>query len=148
MKKISKLINADLQAAYQLEKRCHEYPWSKITFYSNQGERYLNKKIEIDDHLVGFLICQTVLDEASLFNIAIDPNYRQQGLARSILNNLITELEAKKIKVLWLEVRESNAAAIALYQQIGFNEISIRKNYYPTKNGHEDAIIMAYNISF
>lgn len=148
MKKISKLINADLQAAYQLEKRCHEYPWSEITFNSNQGERYLNKKIEIDDHLVGFLICQTVLDEASLFNIAIDPNYRQQGLARSILNNLITELEAQKIKVLWLEVRESNAAAIALYQQIGFNEISIRKNYYPTKNGHENAIIMAYNISF
>ena len=148
MKTISDLTNADLPIAFQLEKCCHLFPWSENTFYSNQGERYLNKKIIVDDQLVGFLICQTVVDEASLFNIAIHPDYRKQGLAKLLLKQLITELDAKQVKMLWLEVRESNTVAIALYQQLGFNEISVRKNYYPTKHGKEDAIIMAYTIAF
>lgn len=148
MKTISDLTNVDLPIAFKLEKCCHLFPWSENTFYSNQGERYLNKKIIVDDQLVGFLICQTVVDEASLFNIAIHPDYRKQGLAKLLLKQLITELDAKQVKMLWLEVRESNTAAIALYQQLGFNEISIRKNYYPTKHGKEDAIIMAYTIAF
>lgn len=148
MKIISKLNQSDLAMAYQLEKQCHLFPWSENTFYSNQGEHYLNQKITINHQMVGFLICQMVIDEATLFNIAIDPHFRRQGLAKLLLEHLITDLESRKIKTLWLEVRKSNHHAIALYQQIGFNEITIRKNYYPTVNGSEDAIIMAYTISF
>lgn len=148
MNTISELTHTDLSAAYELEKLCHPFPWSENTFYSNQGERYLNKKLTVNDQLVGFLICQIVLDEASLFNIAIHPNFQQQGLGKLLLNNQITILTEKKVKTLWLEVRQSNTPAIKLYQQIGFNEISIRKNYYPTVSGNENAIIMAYTLSF
>jgi len=120
---------------------------SKNTFASNQGERYLNKKITQNNRLVGFLICQVVIDEATLFNIAIHPDARKQGFASSLLTELIIELEHKNIHTLWLEVRASNRAAITLYEHMGFNEITIRKNYYPTAQGREDAIIMAYTIS-
>lgn len=148
MKIISALTEADFIDAYTIEKLSHPIPWSEQTFRSNQGEHYLNRKIAVNHQLAGFAICQTVLDEATLFNIAIAPQFRQQGLAKQLLNHLLEELENKNIKILWLEVRESNTAAINLYQNLGFNELTIRKNYYPTKDGREDALIMAYNISF
>lgn len=147
MKIISTLLDTDLSEAYKIETICHLMPWSQTTFNSNQGERYINKKALLNNHLVGFAICQVVLDEATLFNIAVHPDARKQGVASALLSELINELENKNIKTLWLEVRESNYSAIKLYEQIGFNEIALRKNYYPTQQGHEDAIIMAYTIA-
>lgn len=147
MKTISTLTESDLIAAFQLEQVCHAFPWSEATFRSNQGERYINQKITIDNRLAGFIICQTVADEATLFNIAVHPDFRRKGLATTLLTSLIDQLTTFDIKMLWLEVRASNSIAMNLYQQLGFNEITIRKNYYPAIQGQEDAIIMAYTIS-
>ena len=83
---------------------------------------------------------------ATLFNIAVDPDYQRQDWERA-LEHLIDELEKRGVATLWLEVRASNAAAIALYESLGFNEATIRRNYYPTTDGREDAIIMALPIS-
>ncbi|QIQ21943.1 ribosomal protein S18-alanine N-acetyltransferase [Zophobihabitans entericus] len=149
MNTISILNKADLPAAFKIGQAAHAFPWSWQNFESNQGERYLNLKIERDGQIVGFLITQVVLDEANLFNIAIDPAFQKQGLATELLNHLIEELAARNVVTLWLEVRASNTAAINLYNQLGFNEITIRTNYYPAKNNQrEDAIIMAYTLSF
>jgi ribosomal-protein-alanine N-acetyltransferase len=59
---------------------------------------------------------------------------------------VIVELESRGIQTLWLEVRASNRPAIALYEQLDFNEVSVRRNYYPTADGKEDAIIMALTL--
>lgn len=113
------------------------------TFASNQGDRYLNFKLSIGQEMAGFAITQIVLDEATLFNIAIDPQYQRQGYGRLLLEHLIEQLEERNIVTLWLEVRASNARAIALYESLGFNEVSVRRNDYPSANGREDAIMMA-----
>lgn len=152
MKTISILKYNDLTEAFALEQLCHIIPWSKITFFSNQGERYLNLKLTINNKIIGFCICQLVADEANLFNIAIHPELRQQGLAKALLNHLIKKLltinSANPIASLWLEVRKSNTAAIGLYHSLGFNKITVRKNYYPTLDGkQEDAIVMAYTLT-
>ncbi|MBI0030744.1 ribosomal protein S18-alanine N-acetyltransferase [Gilliamella sp. B14384G15] len=152
MKTISILNHNDLTEAFALEQLCHTIPWSKTTFFSNQGDRYLNLKLTIDNKIIGFCICQLVADEANLFNIAIHPEFRQKGLAKELLNKLIEELLSlnsnKPIASLWLEVRKSNDAAIRLYHSLGFNQITIRRNYYPTVDGkQEDAIIMAYTLT-
>ena len=85
-----------------------------------------------------------MLDEATLFNIAIDPQKQGLGLGRQLLNELITQLRQKGILTLWLEVRESNKKAQALYDSLGFNQVDIRKNYYPTPDGkRENAVVMA-----
>ncbi|REF26126.1 [SSU ribosomal protein S18P]-alanine acetyltransferase [Xenorhabdus cabanillasii] len=143
MKNISLLTPVDLPVAFQIEQISHAFPWSKKTFYSNQGERYLNYKIVLNDQMIGFAIVQCVLDEATLFNIAIHPEYQSQGHGKTLLKYLIDVLPQKQINTLWLEVRYSNRSAIRLYEDLGFNEVSIRKNYYPTATGKEDAIIMA-----
>ncbi|KAB8309749.1 MULTISPECIES: ribosomal protein S18-alanine N-acetyltransferase [Rahnella] len=143
MNNISILTPADLPRALEIEQASHAFPWTEKTLASNQGERYLNLKIMRNDVMAGFAITQIVLDEATLFNIAIDPAFQRQGLGRALLEDVIQQIEKKDVFTLWLEVRASNAKAIALYESLGFNEVSIRRNYYPAAQGREDAIMMA-----
>lgn len=93
--------------------------------------------------MAAFAVTQVVLDEATLFNIAVHPDFQRQGLGRTLLQALITELGERGVMTLWLEVRASNAKAIALYRSFDFNEVSVRKGYYPSAEGREDAVIMA-----
>jgi len=146
MNPISLLTVQDLDRAFAIEQRSHAFPWSEKTFASNQGERYLNYRLDVGTEMAAFAITQVVLDEATLFNLAVDPAYQRRGLGRTLLQHLISELEQRGVLTLWLEVRASNHAAIALYQQLDFNEVSVRRNYYPTAEGKEDAIIMALTI--
>lgn len=143
MNMISTLSTTDLPAAYRIEIRAHAFPWSEKTLTGNQGERYFNLKMTVNDEIAAFAITQVVLDEATLFNIAVDPAFQRQGLGRTLLEHLISELGQRDVLTLWLEVRASNVAAIALYESLGFNEATIRRNYYPTATGREDALIMA-----
>ncbi len=146
MNTISTLSTADLTKAWHIEKRAHAFPWSEQTLASNQGERYRNYQLSVDGEMAAFAITQVVLDEATLFNIAVDPAYQRRGLGRALLEHVIDEVEKLGVVTLWLEVRASNVAAIALYESVGFNEATIRRNYYPTTDGREDAIIMALPI--
>ena len=147
MNTISTLSTTDLPRAFAIETRAHAFPWSEHTFASNQGERYLNYQLTVEGRMAAFAITQVVLDEATLFNIAVDPDFQRRGLGKALLEHLIDELEKRGVLTLWLEVRASNVAAIALYESLGFNEATIRRNYYPTADGREDAIIMALPIS-
>ena len=143
MTTISTLSTTDLPRAFQIETRALAFPWSEKTFASNQGERYLNLQLAVDGEMAAFAITQIVLDEATRFNIAVDPAHQRRGLGRELLVAVIDEVEKRGVATLWLEVRASNAAAIARYESLGFNEADVRRNYYPTANGHEDAIVMA-----
>ncbi|VDZ81101.1 ribosomal-protein-alanine acetyltransferase [Salmonella bongori] len=93
MNTISFLNPTDLPAAFLIEKRAHAFPWSESTFASNQGERYLNYQLTVDGSMAAFAITQVVLDEATLFNIAVDPDFQRRGLGRMLLEHLIDELE-------------------------------------------------------
>ncbi|QEH45236.1 ribosomal-protein-alanine N-acetyltransferase [Aggregatibacter actinomycetemcomitans] len=141
---ISPIEPSDFDRLYLIEQAAHAVPWSLGTLKNNQGERYLNLKIGEESRIDGFAICQTVLDEATLFNIAVDPQQQGLGLGRRLLSELMTQLKQKSILTLWLEVRESNKKAQALYDSLGFNQADIRKNYYPTADGkRENAVVMA-----
>ncbi|KND83428.1 alanine acetyltransferase [Aggregatibacter actinomycetemcomitans serotype b str. SCC4092] len=141
---ISPIEPSDFDRLYLIEQAAHAVPWSLGTLKNNQGKRYLNLKIGEESRIDGFAICQTVLDEATLFNIAMDPQQQGLGLGRRLLSELMTQLKQKSILTLWLEVRESNKKAQALYDSLGFNQVDIRKNYYPTPDGkRENAVVMA-----
>lgn len=146
MTAISLLTPDDLTEACAIERRCQAFPWSEQTFASNQGERFLNLRLDVAGKMAGFAITQVVLDEASLFNIAVDPAYQRRGLGRQLLQHLIDALRQRDVITLWLEVRASNQPAIALYEQLEFHQVTRRPNYYPAANGREDAIIMALTL--
>ncbi|MCK9647993.1 ribosomal protein S18-alanine N-acetyltransferase [Haemophilus influenzae] len=140
---ISQIEACDFELLYEIEQQAHLVPWSLGTLKNNQGDRYLNLKLIENNQIIGFAICQTVLDEANLFNIAILPNYQGCGFGKLLLGELIFQLKERGVQTLWLEVRESNPARF-LYEKIGFNEVDIRKNYYPKlSGGRENAVVMA-----
>lgn len=141
---IEKIQQADFERLFEIEQKAHLVPWSKGTLLNNQGEKYLNLKLVENGEIVAFAISQVVLDEATLFNIAVDPNFQGKGFGKRLLSELILQLQKRSIATLWLEVRESNQAAQKLYDSLGFNEVTVRKNYYPTpEGGKENAVVMA-----
>lgn len=141
---ISPIEPADFERLFEIEQNAHLVPWTKGTLLNNQGERYLNLKYSENGKIVAFAICQTVLDEATLFNIAVDPDFQGQGIGKRLLSALISQLAKNGVQALWLEVRQSNQTAQNLYQSLGFNEVTVRKNYYPTPDGkRENAVVMA-----
>ena len=141
---ITPVLENDFDRLFEIEQQAHLVPWAKGTLLNSQGERYLNLKLSVENRIVAFAICQFVLDEATLFNIAVDPAYQGKGYGKQLLQVLIAQLQQKQITTLWLEVRASNTTAQKLYSSLGFNEVTVRKNYYPTQDGgRENAVVMA-----
>ena len=90
---------------------------------------------------------QMAAGEAELLTMAVWPPARRQGLGRQLLRELIGCATAYRAAAIWLEVRVSNTAAVALYRQAGFADIGWRRGYYETPNGREDAIMMRLTLA-
>ena len=81
-----------------------------------------------------------------MLNLCVAREFQRRGLAREILGHLMDEADSLKVRDVFLEVRPSNTGAISLYEQMGFNQVGLRKDYYPTVGGREDAIIYAASL--
>lgn len=137
---------ADLNAVSEIEKIVQSHPWTKQQFQESIGS-YQSTVLEEQGQVVGFCILQPVLDEANLLLMAIHPDQQGKGLGFKLLDESIQLLKNHPVQI-FLEVRESNQAAIALYEKSDFHQIDLRKNYYPNKNGtREHAIIMVKTCS-
>ena len=99
-----------------------------------------NMAIKDGDKVVGYVGSQTVIDESDMMNIAVHPECRRCGIAEKLIDALVNALGEKGSRGLSLEVRASNAPAIALYQKMGFSQVGRRPNYY--RNPREDALIL------
>lgn len=136
----------DLQACFELEKSAHTHPWSKAQMLSAL-QRYHCQGIEIDGQLVAFAIFSSVAGEAELLDFVVSPTHQGNGLGSKLFGCLASYLQERAdIQCLYLEVRESNAAAQAVYRNAGMAEVGVRQGYYPSVNGREDAIIMAMEL--
>lgn len=132
---------SDLNAVSKIENLVQSHPWS-VNQFSESISSHLATVIEQDQQVVGFCILQPVLDEANLLLMAIDPSQQGKGLGFQLLDQSIALLKNDPVQI-FLEVRESNKAAIALYEKSEFHQIDLRKNYYPKpEGGREHAIIM------
>lgn len=125
----------------ELEKLCFQDPWSEKSIASELGNKLSLWLVAMDGQkVVGYVGSQTVLGETDMMNIAVDPNYRRQGIANQLILTLIQQLSVRDSHSLMLEVRVSNEPAISVYRNLGFAEVGIRKNYY--RNPKEDALIL------
>ncbi|TCM67572.1 ribosomal-protein-alanine N-acetyltransferase [Acinetobacter calcoaceticus] len=132
---------ADLEAVTAIEKRVQSHPWNLNQFSQSLASDQCTI-IEHQSEVAGFCILQPVLDEANLLLMAIHPQYQGQGLGAALLKQSLELLKNDPLQV-FLEVRESNLAAIALYQKLDFHQIDLRRNYYPlAQGGREHAVIM------
>lgn len=130
----------------EIEKLCFSDPWSEKSVASELSNRLSLWLVALDgDTVAGYVGSQSVLDEADMMNVAVHPDYRRQGIGRDLVLTLTEALQKKGIRGLMLEVRQSNAPAIALYEKLGFQQVGLRPNYY--RNPKENALILRKELS-
>lgn len=125
----------------ELEKICFSDPWSENSVASELNNPLSVWLVAEENGIVcGYVGSQTVLDETDMMNIAVHPDFRRKGIAAALIAELVRLLKERGSRILRLEVRESNAPAISLYETMGFTQLGFRKNYY--RNTKENALIL------
>lgn len=133
----------DIKIVAAIEQSAYEFPWELETFRSCFSVGYHCWIGERAREVVGYGISTIGAGESHVLNVCVAPEYQGRGYGRLLLQKLIDEATRFRADSLFLEVRPSNPTAIRLYRAMDFNEIGERKDYYPAKNGREDAIVMA-----
>ena len=125
----------------ELEKICFQDPWSEKSVAAELEHDYSLWLVAMEgETLAGYIGSQISYGEADMMNVAVSPDHRRKGIGEKLILALMEELKARECISLALEVRASNAPAIALYDKLGFGQIGLRKNYY--RNPKEDALIL------
>ena len=141
MIEIVSMTDAHVAQIAEIEKLCFLDPWSENSIASELNSRLSLWLVALDgDKVAGYVGSQSVLDMADMMNVAVHPDYRRQGIAKELVSALVTALKEKGVNSLALEVRVSNTPAIALYEQLGFQQVGLRPNYY--RNPKENALIL------
>ena len=130
-----------LAALAEIEKGCVHAPWSADMLREELGKG-LFLVAERDGVAVGYVGCQTVLDEGYITNVAVSPDCRRQGVGRALIGTLVSHAGAQGLAFVTLEARTSNMPAIALYENAGFQKVGVRKNFYTAPV--EDALLMTF----
>lgn len=141
--KIVPMAAEHLDRLEQLERMCFSRPWSKKMLaeeLDNQCAAFLVAVEPETEKAVGYAGLLVVADEGYITNVAVDPSCRRQGVAAQLLQVFDNFAKGNHLAFLTLEVRTSNAAAIALYEGFGFREVGRRRNYYDLPK--EDALIL------
>jgi ribosomal-protein-alanine N-acetyltransferase len=139
---IAPATKGDIDAVLALEAVAFADPWTRPAFEAALTERHSRFRVarSLDGTLLGYVIAWFVLDEGEIANLAVVPAARRRGVACALLETIISEARESHIARLFLEVRESNVAARALYASRGFTPIARRARYY--RKPVEDAIVL------
>ncbi|MEN0035407.1 MAG: ribosomal protein S18-alanine N-acetyltransferase [Cellvibrio sp.] len=136
------ITSDDIPDVMTLERSAHSHPWRQSSFEDCLNGRQKCWLAEHNNTLVGYVVVTHGGGDAELLNISVAPAHQRRGIGQILLDHAVSCVK-EKADMLFLEVRMSNRKAIALYEREDFFEVGQRKNYYPTVNGHEDALLMA-----
>ena len=142
------MIHEDLPQVHAIEKRCFSTPWQLSSFeYEIDNIDAILKVAVFHGQITGYVCIRSILDITHVLDLAVKHDVRRMGIGSLLLVSAMQELRKMKPdrKSLTLEVRESNIAAIKLYEKFGFDEVGRRRNYY--KKPHEDAVIMGLDFN-
>ncbi len=139
---LREMTESDLDAVLRIEREVHGHPWTLGNFSDALRSGYQCKVFESAGVMMGYAVMMLAVDEAELLDIAIDKGHQRKGIGRKLLEAMLSLARHENMQRMVLEVRASNQAAIALYRAIGFEQIGLRRDYYPATNGREDAILM------
>ncbi len=138
---------ADLEAVAALTKRADPFGWTLRNFSDALAAGNTLTVIEEEGAAAGIAAVMHVIDECELLEIAIDPDRQGRGLGKRLLEEAMRLARANGAVRMFLEVRESNARARKMYTSHGFEQTGRRKNYYPTAEGREDAVLMTASLA-
>jgi len=140
--RLREMTLADVDEVLRIEQQVHAHPWTRGNFTDALGSGSVCKVFEDGAEILGYAVLMPALDEIELLDISIAAQHQRKGLGRKLLTEIMAMAHGMNMRRMLLEVRPSNAAALSLYRAAGFGQIGLRRGYYPSDNGREDAIVM------
>lgn len=126
-----------------IEQTAYSHPWTAGNFSDSISSGYRCVRLRLADDTLGYHVAMRGPGEMHLLNLTVAPAHQRRGLGLRLLHELIGHCQAQALTDLWLEVRESNQAAQALYARAGFATVGMRPHYYPLDTTRrEDAVVM------
>ena len=141
------LQERDLPTVAAIEAGAYVFPWTIGNFRDSLLSGHQCIGCWSGHELIGYAILMTALDEAHLLNLAVASDWQRRGVGARFLRQLIDMCHGQHLDMLYLEVRPSNVAARAMYDQFGFRKLGVRRDYYPSPTGREDAFFLGLNLA-
>lgn len=138
----------DLTAVLAIEQAAYEFPWTRTIFRDCLRVGYSCWVMERDGLIDAYGVMSVAAGESHILNLCVYPRSQGLGYGTITLEFLLDMARKLNADTAFLEVRPTNQPARRLYEQSGFNEVGIRRNYYPAQYGREDAIIMARSLKY
>ncbi len=137
----------DAETLFLLARRADDFSWSVEQFLGSLKAGDAIVLAYLDQALIGYFVLRTVVDVSELMEIAVAPEYQGKGFGRKLLSQALKTAKLSGANRVTLEVRVSNTRARHLYETSGFTIDAIRKNYYRTHDGREDAVLMTKRLN-
>ena len=137
----------DLDEVLVIEYGVYDYPWGRGNFSDSMSSGYSCWVCRVADELIGYFVVMLAVDEAHLLNIAVASKRQGMGYGARLLREAMRVAQASGGVMMLLEVRPSNESALRLYRHFGFQQIGVRKGYYPAASGREDALVLTHELS-
>ena len=137
------MVEADLREVVAIESDIYPFPWTRGNFLDSVRAGYSVWVLrDQTDALVAYSVMTLMIDEAHLLNLSVARHCQRGGLGWRTLEWMAEVARGYGARTMLLEVRPSNASAVRMYQRYGFEQIGMRRGYYPAQTGREDAIVM------
>ena len=138
----------DLAAVLEIERQSFPNPWHESTFRGEIQHRPISFPLVVVHNtlgrVIGYVIFWVIGEDVQINNIALHPDFRGMGIGERVLRYVIEEVRLRGARLITLEVRPSNTAALSLYKKLGFKMMGIRKGYYTMPP--EDAIVLGFHL--
>jgi ribosomal-protein-alanine N-acetyltransferase len=144
--RIRPLTIEDLDAVMEIERRAYDFPWTQGIFRDCLRVGYCCWCYEEHGRIQGYGVMSVAAGESHILNLTVRPESQRQGIGGKLMRHFLQLARRHDADTAMLEVRPSNIAAVKLYQRLGFNEIGVRRNYYPAAEGREDALLLALSL--
>lgn len=137
----------DLDAVVAIEQTAYSHPWTRGHFRDSINPLFEAQCLWLDGELLGYFLAMRGFEEMHLLNITVAPDHQGQGWGHMMLDALSLWSRHQGAQWLWLEVRQSNQRALQVYERYGFQQVSLRKDYYPAgRQQREHAVVMSLKL--
>ena len=144
---IRPMTHEDLSLVSDIERRSYEFPWSHGVFRDCLLAGYQCVVLVRDERVAGYGILSIAAGEAHILNLCVDPDHRAHGYGELLLDEILGRARGADVSEIFLEVRPSNETAIKLYKKKGFHQVANRPAYYQSRQGREDAAVLAKKLT-
>ena len=148
--RLDPMVEGDLDEVLAIERAVYTHPWTRANFADSLRAAYRCFTYRLGNELIGYFVMMVAVGEAHLLNLSIGAGKQRKGYGAALLSEVLRVGRERQARHVFLEVRPSNAAALALYDGFEFKRVAVRRGYYPgngaSPEGREDALVLTLDL--